>query len=300
MIVLQGGVSGAVMPAAIALLWEAMGRGSDESRRGLALSMAFGRWPAAGGRRFIRPDRVAGRRFIWTPLCRPRISAKFHHSLCRWCAGDGCRCHLFAVFCHGAVEREQEREPVSAVIGLLIGIPLMLVSVALLQLAALPAVSAVESTSSVPRVESFLRALGTLSAIGSAVAFIYHFRSVLEERILLSATLVTILVYAGNVIPSNMNLYSLEALGDLPEKYAGVQNMLRFSFKVVAGRSSRMGLDTYKPESRHPCYSIYLSPCSSLGDVRHGAMVSGRVRDSRSWRIGGCVCPKLHRVCISR
>jgi hypothetical protein len=51
----------------------------------------------------------------------------------------------------------------------------------------------------------------------------------------LFATLVTILVYSGNVIPSNMNLYSLEALGDLPEKYAGVQNMLRFSFKVVAG-----------------------------------------------------------------
>ena len=45
MIVLQGGVSGAVMPAAIALLWEVMGRGSDESRRGLALSMAFGAGP---------------------------------------------------------------------------------------------------------------------------------------------------------------------------------------------------------------------------------------------------------------
>ena len=45
MIVLQGSISGAVMPAAIALLWEAMGRGSDESRRGLALSMAFGAGP---------------------------------------------------------------------------------------------------------------------------------------------------------------------------------------------------------------------------------------------------------------
>ena len=30
MIVLQGGVSGALMPAAIALLWEVVGRGSDE------------------------------------------------------------------------------------------------------------------------------------------------------------------------------------------------------------------------------------------------------------------------------
>ena len=33
------------MPAAIALLWEVIGRGSDESRRGLALSMAFGAGP---------------------------------------------------------------------------------------------------------------------------------------------------------------------------------------------------------------------------------------------------------------
>jgi predicted MFS family arabinose efflux permease len=43
------------------------------------------------------------------------------------------------------------------------------------------------------------------------------------------------LVYAGNVIPSNMNLYSEQVLGNIPEKYAGIQNMLRFGFKVVAG-----------------------------------------------------------------
>ncbi len=45
MVILQGGVSGAVMPAAIGLLWEVMGRGSDESRRGLALGLAFGAGP---------------------------------------------------------------------------------------------------------------------------------------------------------------------------------------------------------------------------------------------------------------
>ena len=47
--------------------------------------------------------------------------------------------------------------------------------------------------------------------------------------------MVTILVYMGNMIPSNMNLYSPEVLGDSPERYAGTQNALRFSFKVVAG-----------------------------------------------------------------
>ena len=73
------------------------------------------------------------------------------------------------------------------------------------------------------------------------------------------ATVVTILVYAGNMAPSNMNLYAPDAIGisdlstpggeagtaegghptvrkkGLPEKYAGRQNMLRFGFKVVAG-----------------------------------------------------------------
>jgi hypothetical protein len=82
---------------------------------------------------------------------------------------------------------------------------------------------------------TLLRALGYLCAIGAAVAFIYHFREILRQRVLLLATLVAILVYAGNVIPSNMNLYSAEALGDLPENFAGPQNMLRFGFKVVAG-----------------------------------------------------------------
>ena len=43
------------------------------------------------------------------------------------------------------------------------------------------------------------------------------------------------MLYSGNTIPSNMNLYTPEVLGDLPEKYAGYQNTLRFAFKVVAG-----------------------------------------------------------------
>ncbi len=44
-VILQGAVSGATMPTAIALLWEAIGRGVHESRRGLALSLAFGLGP---------------------------------------------------------------------------------------------------------------------------------------------------------------------------------------------------------------------------------------------------------------
>jgi hypothetical protein len=57
----------------------------------------------------------------------------------------------------------------------------------------------------------------------------------LADRVLLTATVVTILVYTGNTIISNMNLYSEEALGEAPEKFAGLQNTFRFGFKAVAG-----------------------------------------------------------------
>src|SRR5205823_3692451 len=56
------------------------------------------------------------------------------------------------------------------------------------------------------------RYLGYAAGIGATVAFVWHFRSILSQRVLLLATVVTILVYAGNMIPSNMNLYSSEAL----------------------------------------------------------------------------------------
>lgn len=44
-VILQGLVSGAAMPTAIALLWEAVGRGVPEARRGQALGLAFGLGP---------------------------------------------------------------------------------------------------------------------------------------------------------------------------------------------------------------------------------------------------------------
>ncbi|MEK6259783.1 MAG: hypothetical protein AABP62_14285 [Planctomycetota bacterium] len=236
MIVLQGGVSGAVMPAAIALLWEVMGRGSDESRRGLALSLAFGAGPllAVVGS-FGQTALLGGDLFGWhfVGLAYPT------NFIILFAAGVpvmGLAAIFSQFFVIAPVEQEQTREPVSCVIGLLIGLPLMFAAVALMQFSSVPADAATEALPSAsPFTGTGLRAAGGLCAVGAALAFIYHFRTILQQRVLLLATLVTILVYAGNVIPSNMNLYSSEALGDLPEKYAGVQNMLRFSFKVVAG-----------------------------------------------------------------
>src|SRR5262249_31835560 len=59
--------------------------------------------------------------------------------------------------------------------------------------------------------------------------------NILRHPVLLTATIVTILIYTANNIPSNMNLYTKDVLGAQPAEYAGRQMALRFGFKVVAG-----------------------------------------------------------------
>lgn len=222
MVILQGGVSGAVMPAAIAFLWEVIGRGSDESRRGLVLSLGFGLGPilAALGS-FAQATLLGGDMYFW----------KFSGIESPWnfvvLFAAGTPVMLMAAwlsryFVVPPVEREPEREPVSVVAPLLFGVPLMIVSVALLHSASVWS-------------DELLRLFGYLAAVLAAGAIIYYFRELLKQRVLLLATIVTILVYSVNGAPSNMNLYSEQVLGYSPEKNAAVQNLLRFGFKAVAG-----------------------------------------------------------------
>jgi MFS family permease len=56
-------------------------------------------------------------------------------------------------------------------------------------------------------------------------------------RLLLLATLAYILVYSGHMVMNNISLFTREAIGEAPEKYAGLQLALRFGFKIVAGFS---------------------------------------------------------------
>ncbi|MCA9116662.1 MAG: hypothetical protein KDA79_16390, partial [Planctomycetaceae bacterium] len=222
MVILQGAVSGAVMPAAIAFLWEAIGRGSDESRRGLALGLAFGAGPLLA---------VAGSLIQAWLLGTTFFGREFAGLAWPWnfvvLFGGAVPCLLLAALLSRVLvvplpESEPPREPVGEVAGLLLGLPLLLASVGLAHVAG--------------QTEGGLYGtLCFLAGAGAALAFIWHFRSILTQRTLLLATVVTILVYMGNMIPSNMNLYSPEVLGDSPERYAGTQNALRFSFKVVAG-----------------------------------------------------------------
>lgn len=61
--------------------------------------------------------------------------------------------------------------------------------------------------------------------------FVEFFRN----PVLRMAAIVTVLVYVGNTITSNLSLYSQEAIGDAPMLQAGNQNAVRFAFKMVAG-----------------------------------------------------------------
>ncbi len=224
MVIIQGGVSGAVMPAAIALLWEVIARGSDEARRGFALSLAFGAGPLLAVLGSLGQTMMLGGDLFGLHFAGLKSPVGFIVLFAAGAPVMGLTALLAQFFIILPVEQESQREPLSAVAGLLVGLPLMFASVTLMQLS---------GPSKFPM--QVLPLLGAICATGAAIAFIYHFRSILRQRVLLLATLVTVLVYSGNVIPSNMNLYSTEALSDLPEKYAGVQNLLRFSFKVVAG-----------------------------------------------------------------
>lgn len=237
LVILQGGVSGAVMPAAIALLWEAIGRGVEESKRGLALSLAFGAGPLLAVLGSLGQTSLLG-----GDLFGLQFSARdYPDSFVILFGAAAPVMAVAAVLAQLLViplplpADEPRREPVSEVFGLLFGLPLMFACILLIQLANMSSGGRMRDGGPEEGYGDVLSWAGYLCGALATGGFVWHFRSILRHRVLLVATCVTILVYAGNVIPSNMNLYSQEALGDIPEKFAGQQNMLRFGFKVIAG-----------------------------------------------------------------
>ncbi len=54
-------------------------------------------------------------------------------------------------------------------------------------------------------------------------------------RLILIATIGYILVYSGNMVMTNISLFTKVAIGKPAEEYAGLQLALRFGFKIVAG-----------------------------------------------------------------
>jgi hypothetical protein len=57
----------------------------------------------------------------------------------------------------------------------------------------------------------------------------------LGSRLILVTAIAYILVYSGNMIQQNVSLYTPEVLGGQAKDYVGLQLMLRFGFKIVAG-----------------------------------------------------------------
>ncbi len=237
-VILQGGMTGVLMPTATAYLWEAIGRGADESKRGLVLSLAFGAGPvlavfSSWGQSLL----LGGSFFFWEypGLDYPRnFVVLFAAGVPVMFLGAG----LAALLIVPRPMRETEREPVSQIVGMLIGLPAMFGAIGWAFLAdAAHSASITEFGIGGLGVfhVSHLRLAGYVFGAVAVSGFVYHFRSLLRQRTLLIATLVTVLVYCGNVIPANMNLYSAEALGESPEKFAGYQYSLRFGCKVIAG-----------------------------------------------------------------
>lgn len=221
LVILQGAVSGAVMPAAIAFLWEAVARGSAEEKRGFALSLAFGFGPLLAvvgslGQQSLLGGSVFGAR-LESPWNFVVLFALGAPALFVAAA-------LTRFFVLPATSNAPPRAPLRTVWSLCLGVALTFVGMGCYQAA------------TVWEIES-LNLTAELCLVAAGLAIVWYARDILRRRILLIATAVTILAYAGNTIPSNMSLYVQDILQLPPEDYAGLQNTLRFSFKVVAGLS---------------------------------------------------------------
>src|SRR5581483_11933500 len=181
-VIVQCALAGVIMPTAVALLWEMLGRGVAPSRRGTTLSLAFGLGPVLavlGSVASVLP--LQGR---FGPLEWPALKLEYPVNFAVQYGTAAGLMALGALFCSRCVvrlpEREVEREP-------------------------------------------FVQ--GVFGGV----------RDILTNRVLLTATVVIILVYIGNTISTNMNLYSPQVLGAPAEQYIGLQLTYRFGFKVVAG-----------------------------------------------------------------
>jgi MFS family permease len=218
-VILQSGVTGATIPTAIAFLWEVLGRTTDESKRGLALGLAYGAGPIlAAVSALISQLILAGHfelgSFILKvePIGSPQNYAMLFALIT---PAMGLASFLSTRFDIPVPPDEPQRRPVSEVldlgIGILFGIAAMVFAL----------------------YELMSFSIGCM--LLSTVLFAVHFRDLLSIRLLRLVAIMTVILYIGNTIPSNMSLYSKTVLGVDPMEYAGYQNLLRFSFKALAG-----------------------------------------------------------------
>lgn len=179
-VILQSAVFGVTGPTAIAFLWEAVGRGTAESRRGFVLGLAFGVGP------------------IFAVLGSLGSELILTGSL-------------------GPLHLDVPQPPYNFALLYAAAAPIMALAAGLSCFFIIPA----------PDIEA-TRGPFAATVFGGLLDF-------LRNPVLRVATIVTFLLYAGNTIVSNMNLYSEQVFGDSPALHAGNQNVMRFSFKMAAG-----------------------------------------------------------------
>jgi MFS family permease len=181
-VIAQCAVAGIVAPSGIAFLWEVLGRGASERRRGLAVSLAFGLGPVFAALGSVGSQLVLEGSF--GPLTVPGLSDEQRYAVVYLCAAPAMALAAFlsCLFVVPPPGTELVRQPfVEAVFGGL-----------------------------------------------------WRF---LSNPVLLGAGVATILIYAGNGITANLNLYTGALLGDeaAPMQQAGNQSAVRFAFKAPAG-----------------------------------------------------------------
>ncbi|MDB6169554.1 MAG: transporter, major facilitator family [Verrucomicrobia bacterium] len=68
-----------------------------------------------------------------------------------------------------------------------------------------------------------------------STAIVGGFKAFLRYRVLLIASLAYLLMYCGNLVQTNMSLFTYEAVGRMSEDLVGYELTLRFFFKILAG-----------------------------------------------------------------
>ena len=219
-VIVQSGITGATIPTAIAFIWEVLGRGTRESERGLALGLAYGLGPVLAAFGSLGSQLILAGSFEVFALTLKVPVLDFPNNFALLFLIEAPVMAVAAILASRFVidvpeHEEPGRQPFVEVLDLFVGI-----------LASIGAL--------VCMLLEYSLVAYTLMVV-STVLFAYHFRDLLSSRLLRLAIIVTVLVYIGNIIPSNMALYSKDVLGVDPEQTAGYQNAMRFGFKAIAG-----------------------------------------------------------------
>ncbi len=178
-VLLQSVMTGLTIPLAITLVWEAMGRGVAESRRGAALALAYGGGPilaaigSLGAQILLNGEILTWK--LGTPLAFP---------------GNYAVVFLAAVF------------------------PMLMASW-LASRFVIPTVTDQNSKSQ-------------FSLLAGA-------RDFLSDRLLLRIAIITVLLYAGNMIIGNLANYTQDAMGRDPKTLVMYGGVLRYGTKACAG-----------------------------------------------------------------